>query len=328
MNPKDRLDFDRRADVGVCYFIIAGSESVPGGVRAVRRRRPISAAQAASLRRHCDISPWVLVEMSIGDVVKDGRRASRVIKLLPHLFFPRACYSVFVDWKLALRQDAASLVRRTLGAHDGAGFAVFRHPCTTAYTRNPICRVGDRAEAWWRYEARVVVVKKQTRDVSGLEAQVARYTRLGTHLDDYAEGAVVVRDHRAAAGTEVSCAWWAEYDRVDSSDRDQFALAFVLAQRLPAANLSRALKRPAYGKTTLQNGVVLVAAGPGKVCGDLCHWWDKQTVAKGAAKIAGYVGQKGFRRAQREPPPLATSRCNDDAEADRRPHRRWGRKRR
>ena len=82
---------------GECYLIVAG------------------AASAASLREHCDVSPWRVVEM--GASVHGGRRASRTLKLLPHRYFT-ARYVVFLDWKLSLRQHPLDLVDRTLRSGD------------------------------------------------------------------------------------------------------------------------------------------------------------------------------------------------------------------
>ena len=69
-----------------CYIIVAG------------------AAAAASLREHCDVSPWRIVEMR-GQKGVHGRRASRTLKLLPGDFFTGGVrYLVFLDWKLSLQQ--------------------------------------------------------------------------------------------------------------------------------------------------------------------------------------------------------------------------------
>ena len=76
-----------------CYIIVAG------------------AAAAASLREHCDVSPWRIVEMR-GQKGVHGRRASRTLKLLPGDFFTGGVrYLVFLDWKLSLRQHPQLPVR-------------------------------------------------------------------------------------------------------------------------------------------------------------------------------------------------------------------------
>ena len=100
---------------GECYIIVA------------------SAASAASLREHCDVAPWRIVEMR-GQKGVHGRRASRTVKLLPGDYFTGVRYLVFLDWKLSLRQHPFDLVSRTLRSGD-YGFAAFRHPCTTSYAK-------------------------------------------------------------------------------------------------------------------------------------------------------------------------------------------------
>ena len=75
-----------REPQGECYIIVAG------------------AASAASLREHCDVSPWRIVEMR-GQKGVHGRRASRTLKLLPGDYFTGGVrYLVFLDWKLSLQQ--------------------------------------------------------------------------------------------------------------------------------------------------------------------------------------------------------------------------------
>ena len=97
-HPRGRLGPEAyNGTAGECYLIVAG------------------AASAASLREHCDVSPWRVVEM--GASVHGGRRASRTLKLLPHRYFT-ARYVVFLDWKLSLRQHPLDLVDRTLRSGD------------------------------------------------------------------------------------------------------------------------------------------------------------------------------------------------------------------
>ena len=66
------------------------------------------------------------------------RRGSRLVKILPQLFFPRASATVFFDWKLLLAVDPRALVAHALTAR-AVAFAAWRHPCTTAYASRGIC---------------------------------------------------------------------------------------------------------------------------------------------------------------------------------------------
>ena len=97
-HPRGRLGPEAyNGTAGECYLIVAG------------------AASAASLREHCDVSPWRIVEMGGKGV---GRRASRTLKLLPGDYFTGVRYLVFLDWKLSLRQHPLDLVDRTLRSGD------------------------------------------------------------------------------------------------------------------------------------------------------------------------------------------------------------------
>ena len=118
---------------------------------------------------------------------------------------------------------------RTLRSSGDYGFAAFRHPCTTPSARNHKMCDRPASEPWWRQEARLVREKKITATPAALEAQVARYE--GSSLDVYIDGALLLWDLAHPAARTLSCAWWAEYDRADSSDRDQLAFAAVASTR-------------------------------------------------------------------------------------------------
>ena len=65
-----------------------------------------------------------------------------------------------------------------------------------------------------------------------------RYRETNLTYTQYAEGAFIVRDalFQSAEGfstNDLNCAWWNEYARNDSSDRDQLALGSAMAT-LPA----------------------------------------------------------------------------------------------
>ncbi|KAH8046135.1 GTPase [Aureococcus anophagefferens] len=257
---------------GVCYVLVAG------------------AASAASLREHCDVAPWRVVALDADAAGRGDRRASRRVKLLPLEFFANARYLLFVDWKLVLKQHPLDLVRSALGG--GFGFAAFRHPCTAAYTRPRVspCSARRPGEAWWRTEARLVEAK--TADVAALRAQVARYETAGG-LGYYADGAVLLWDAHHPVAATLSCAWWAEYDRDDSSDRDQLAFARAVTAVLPPPASEGAL----FAASTKAEGVFLISEGGGATCGDLCHQYERgsRTVASAGARRAGRAARRRAR---------------------------------
>lgn len=239
------------ADKGVCYLIVAGALS------------------AAALRdEHCgDTAPWVIVGAADG-----GRRASRTVKLNPLAFFgPRARYLVFVDWKLRLLRAPRRLVADALGGGGGGGygFAAFRHPCTCAYTSPRVSPCNKRRpdEPWWRTEARLVRAK--TEDPAALRAQIERYERSGSPLSQYVDGSLLLWDARHPVAAALSCAWYTEYARDDSSDRDQLAFA-------------RAITAVATSPSPKADGVFLIAEGRRPDCGALCHTYEKGDTTEGA----------------------------------------------
>ena len=101
-----------------CFVLVAGAGS---------------AATLNAQYGEAALAPWRLVVVNdtatataVGGVGGGGRRASRRLKIVPHLFFPASAYTVFVDWKLQLVQEPRALVHRTLVAQ-AADFAAFRH---------------------------------------------------------------------------------------------------------------------------------------------------------------------------------------------------------
>lgn len=269
---------------GVCYLIVAGS------------------ASAAYLGKYCKLTPWRIVALDDVAVEKGGgRRSSRLLKLLPLQFFSGARYIVFVDWKLALQRHPLDLIRRTLGSSsDGFGFAAFKHPCTTTtYAETSIgravCKGHRKGENWWRSEARIVMQRKLTNSPEALKAQVARYESSSVPLSYYIDGAILVWDVHHPAAAAVSCAWWAEYDRADSSDRDQFAFASAIMTVLPPPPGSATNDRGLFPASTRANGIFLIHEGGFKRCGQLCHWYYKRGVASPPLKKTLQKGQRGPR---------------------------------
>lgn len=68
----------------------------------------------------------------------------------------------------------------------------------------------------------VVVRRQQTTELKALAKQVARYKASGNAFNIYIDGALLIRDSSHPTGVEFGCRWWNEYNRPDSSDRDQF----------------------------------------------------------------------------------------------------------
>ena len=281
-DPKTKLRIDAnfsswdRATLGeLCYVLVA------------------DAATAASLRAEHgdDLGAWRLLADPTPD--RAGRRASRRVKLTPALFFaaPRTRFVVFFDWKLELRLDPRYLAQHTLLTHR-VGFAAFRHPCTTTSTccgaakrhGNALCNRPDPTLAWWETEARIVERRNITANPAALRAQVARYEAYGIAFGQYIDGALLVWDVRHPVSAELSCAWWSEYDRPDSSDRDQLSFGYAIATIPALAQASLTARQYLFNRTLVVGGVLILNRGKDPHCRPLCHWYDSETLALKTAK--------------------------------------------
>ena len=274
-NPATRLGFT--ADNGTyCPILIAGPDTHD------------------ALRRHCNVGAWRVVPHRLADSARRagaGRRASRLVKILPHLFFPEARFTIFADWKLRLTRSPADLVAETVGRPPGFAFALFRHPCTTAYrAATPPCDARHAGEHWWEAEIRQIAATRRTAESERLEAQASRLRAMpGLASSAFPEGGLIVRDATRAA--TLSCAWRAEYARNDSTDRDQLALAAALAASDPGGD--RGPPRLFSASTARRDGVLLLSEGAAPSCGGLCHWDEARTTAETMPKVLAIASRSG-----------------------------------
>jgi len=218
-------------------------------------------------RQYNNTTPWVIIPESkvryrsvkSGSTLGDGRRASRVAKMIPHVLFPNTFATVYFDWKLTLTQHPFELVWRTLMSanRSNAGFVAFRHPCTTSYTTDPLCvppqsqdgfhddsyggliisRDNEAkakhvdARRWWYRELNLVVRFNKTSDVGSLKRQQKRYLQEDLAMQHYPDAGVLIRATLSKSAQSVNCMWLDEYSRPqDSSDRDQPALAAIFSR--------------------------------------------------------------------------------------------------
>lgn len=232
-----------------------------------------------------EFHPWRLVVMNTSTVGGNARRQSRLIKLLPHLVFLSTPITVFMDWKLQLLQDPRQIIGATLLQQE-VGFVAFRHPCTTAYSEYQLCRIRkrDSVTPWLFLEGGLIKSKGVSHNITQLTLQLERYRKLGLDFREYIDGAILIRDARHAASRQLNCAWWAEYTRPDSSDRDQLSMSFVLATNPEFANHSLVITDPPQwvpmDTSTKRGGLLILSEGRGRSCGKLCHWYDGRSVGK------------------------------------------------
>lgn len=126
---------------------------------------------------------------------------SRIHKIMPHLYFPEAKYSLCMDGTLALRVRVEELFRDFLGDAD---VAMFAHP--------------DRD---CLYDELVAATPLSKYSAAEMAEQVERYRAYGwpPHAGLW-ENAVILRTHTPAARRFNEC-WWAEMCR--GSRLDQLA---------------------------------------------------------------------------------------------------------
>jgi hypothetical protein len=143
-------------------------------------------------------------EQRVAPAEYGARRTARYYKCNPHLFFPDADVSIWVDSNVRLRLTPEQAVARWL-KHD---LATFKHP--------------DR-DCVYREARACVKMRKDDRAI--LEGQAAVYRAVGMPARwGLAETRVVIRRHTAAIA-QLNDAWWQEI--VHYSQRDQIAFPFT-----------------------------------------------------------------------------------------------------
>lgn len=138
------------------------------------------------------------------DKFKDPRRNSRIVKMMPHLFFDSE-YSIWMDGNYSLALPAQFVIEKFLKEKD---IAVWKHP-------NRDC-IYDEANACYQQE-------KDTAEA--LLEQTQHYKKIGFPKNSglYA-GGIIIRRHTERIN-RLNERWWAEYCRF--STRDQICLRFI-----------------------------------------------------------------------------------------------------
>lgn len=136
---------------------------------------------------------------------RDSRRASRHPKMLPHLYFPDADYTIYTDGNISLARDPKEIVGNLLKEHD---VALYRHP-----QRNCVYEEADKCIEYKKANRRLVV------------SQMRHYARQELpHGGGLAACWVIVRRDTPKV-REFGERWWREYNRF--SRRDQLSFAFT-----------------------------------------------------------------------------------------------------
>lgn len=136
----------------------------------------------------------------------DPVRVAKKYKILPHIYFPDAEYSLWIDGTIALNVPVQTLIDKYLKDTD---IAMFKHPFRDClYDEAGVCKM-------WHLDDQVTI-----------EEQVVRYANEGypQHNGLY-EATVILRRHTKDIKV-LNEVWWDEI--VWGSKRDQISLPYVL----------------------------------------------------------------------------------------------------
>lgn len=142
----------------------------------------------------------------IPNLYKDIRRDSRTVKMLPHIFFPDAEYSMYVDGNIICKVPIQRVIDEWLQDND---IAVFRH-------HNRDCLFQEAKEC--------IRLGLDTKEA--VESHVERYTGFPEHKGLYQCG-VILRRHTPRI-KRLNEAWFAQY--MTGCKRDQVSFPYALEQ--------------------------------------------------------------------------------------------------
>lgn len=135
---------------------------------------------------------------------KDIRRDSRIPKMLPHIFFPEADYSLYVDANIISKVPINKLIIEWLQDSDIAMFGHVTRDC-----------LFDEAQECIRLEL-------DTKEA--IESQIERYKDFPKHQGLY-QGGVILRRHTPQI-KRLNESWFTEY--CTGCKRDQVSLPYVV----------------------------------------------------------------------------------------------------
>lgn len=130
--------------------------------------------------------------------------AARFYKTAPHLLFPEAAWTIWVDGNVFLNKDPQEFVSRC----PPTGIGVFAHP-----HRNCLYDEGD------------VCIAAELDDEQVIRDQMARYRRLGYPSDYGLAACMVIVRHNETRINSLNARWWQEISC--GSIRDQISFPFL-----------------------------------------------------------------------------------------------------
>lgn len=136
---------------------------------------------------------------------KDSRRASRHPKMMPHLYFPEAEYTIYMDANVQLIADPELVVNAFLREND---MALFAHP-----QRKCIYAEGSQC------------IKRRKADPSAIKLQMDAYLLEGYPRNAGLASCWVIVRRNTPAVRSFGEMWWDEY--LAGTERDQLCFNYV-----------------------------------------------------------------------------------------------------
>lgn len=164
----------------------------------------VDGAKAVCFTDNPDLKSDVWEIRVLPRLFNDVRRDSRIPKMLPHIYFPEAEYSLYLDANIISKVPMAKIVREWLQDTD---VAMFGHS-----TRN--CLFDEALEC-----IRLGLDKKEI-----IEKQVARYKDFPKEKGLYQCG-TILRRHTPQV-KKLNEMWWAEY--CTGAKRDQISFPYCV----------------------------------------------------------------------------------------------------
>lgn len=192
--------------MNIIYTVITGGKDVLNEDINTKGARAVCFTDDISLRS----KNWEI--KYVPSLYKDIRRDSRAVKMLPHIYFPDAKYSLYLDGNIILKVPLQKLINEWL---EDCDIAVFAHS-----TRNCLF---DEAEECIRLELDEQHV---------IEGQILRYAGFPKGKGLYQCG-VILRKHTPKI-KRLNEAWFAEY--MTGCKRDQISFPYVIEQEGVAVN--------------------------------------------------------------------------------------------
>lgn len=177
---------------------------ITGGKDALSEDMNTKGARAVCFTDNPDLKSekWEIV--LIPSLYKDVRRDSRTVKMLPHIYFPEATYSLYCDGNIICKIPLQRLIDEWLEETD---IAVFKH-----HTRD--CLFDEAQEC----------IRLELDSREAIEGHILRYEGFPKHKGLYQCG-VILRKHTERI-RRLNERWFAEYNV--GAKRDQISFPYVL----------------------------------------------------------------------------------------------------